>query len=148
MGHFTVIDGLVGNPDLTAKWPFSTWLAYGSPAYSSSNYLYFKGRRDQLKAFSIAKGIVATTPITSKTATPTNATPSVSLDSSNANPSTTEIVWTVEADTNNNNNAELRAFVNSGQSLNLIYDSSAQGSRDLAGPYVNTGLAYAPTIAS
>jgi hypothetical protein len=126
----------------------------GAPAYSSSsNYVYVKAQNDALKGFafnSLATPPLATTTTTSSQATtPSLATPSVSLDSKNATPSATEIVWTIEPDTNSN--AELRAYWNAqtgaSQSLNVLYDSSAQP-KDVPGTYAGQGIAVAPTIAA
>ena len=110
---------LVGNFDTPAYW---------------NNTVYFLGRDDVLKAFSLANGLLSTTP-TSQGSAAFNfpgATPSVS-----ANGSTNGIVWTLQTDAYGTNGPAVLHANDASNVANELYNSTqAAGSRDTLGAAV------------
>ena len=100
---------------------------WGMPAYWNGN-LYFWGRNDTLRSFTVAGGQLSVGPVGQDQATFSTATPSVSSNGNNNG-----IVWAIQADAfAAQGNAILRAY----DATNIkseLYNSSQNSSRD-AGP--------------
>ncbi len=100
---------------------------WGMPAYWNGN-LYFWGRNDNLRSFTVANGQLAVNAIGPDQATFSTATPSVSSNGTNNG-----IVWAIQADAfASQGNAILRAYDATNITSDL-YNSSQNSSRD-AGP--------------
>jgi hypothetical protein len=121
------------------------WL-WAAPAYWN-NTVYFWGRNDVLKAYTLTNGLLGQSPSSSSTITfgfP-GATPSIS-----ANGNTNGIVWAIETDDYGPpaesvaGPAILRAF-DATNVANELYQSAQMGSRDQAGNAVKFTV---PTIAN
>jgi len=113
---------------------------FGAPSYWNNN-VYFGGRSDALKAFSLTNGLLSATPTSASSTTFGFPGPTVSIS---ANGTTNAIAWVVQTDTHNDGNAVLRAYdaTNLG---NEFYDSNQNLPRDNPGPAVRFVL---PTVAN
>jgi hypothetical protein len=114
--------------------PQSITSAFDTPAYFNGQ-VYFGGVGDALKAFTLANGLLSSTPASQSSVVfgYPGTTPSISADGT-AN----GIVWVIE----NGSPAVLRAYP-AGNLATELYDSSQEGSRDQLGKGVKFA---APTV--
>jgi hypothetical protein len=120
---------------------------WGDPAYWN-NTVYFGGRNDQLKAFSLAGGRLSSTPASESQETYGYPGPTPAIS---ANQNTNGIVWTIQTDTYSSvGPAVLRAY-DATDLANTLYSSSQNAARDNAGnpvkfsvPTVANGKVYVP----
>ena len=119
------------------------WM-FAMPAYWN-NTVYFWGRNDVLKAYSLTNGLLGASPSSSSTVSlPSGATPSVS-----ANGNSDGIVWAIDTHAfgkppNSPGPAVLHAF-QATNVANQLYSSDQSGTRDTAGNAVKFTV---PTIAN
>jgi hypothetical protein len=115
---------------------------FSTPAYCQ-NQVYFLASGDVLKTFTLANGLLSTSP-TSQSSTVfgfPGATPSVS-----ANGATNAIIWVLQTDSfsNTSGTAVLHAYDATNVATEL-FDSNQSGTRDFPGPAVKFTL---PTVAN
>jgi len=121
--------------------------AWSSPAYWNGT-VYWWGRNDTLKAFTLANGLLSTTPSKSSvTLFYPGATPTIS-----ANGSTQGIVWAVDTFGYASNSPAVLWAHNASNIATPIYSSSTNSTRDAAGvgvkfvvPTVANGKVYVGT---
>jgi len=156
MGHFNgsynapqnsnVVQWISGQVGATVTNPTAVPLPYVRNSYSTPAYwqnrVYLCGVGDHCKLFTLANGILSTTPVSQTAATfgfP-GIQPVISAASANA---TAAIAWGIEGDASNHV-AVLHAFDATNLAIELYNSSQAANSRDTGGPPLSFTV---PTVA-
>ena len=116
--------------------------SFTTPAYWQ-NHVYFCGAKDVCKAFTLANGLLSTTPTSQAPGSfgYPGSQPVISAASSSA---TSAVLWTIERDSVNNAST-LHAY-DATNLANEVYNSNqASGSRDRGGPPIKFAV---PTVAN
>ena len=109
---------------------------FGSPVYwndGTTGYVYYSGKRDYLKEFTIANGLMSSAPVA--------AAPDLfgwpgSVPSVSANGTHGGIVWTLQDDGYKGGSQSILRAYNALDVSQELYDSTQAGSRDTASPAV------------
>ena len=144
MGHYNACSSQALSCDHAVQAVGGALEAYvtSSPGYFNGA-VYAQGSYNTLRKFSLQNGLFSPVTPTAQTVKKfTNpATPSISYDSTAANPTLSGIVWTIERLTSSP--SILHAYTT--DTLSEIYRSDTQGTRDTLG---TTGTFTVPTIAA
>jgi hypothetical protein len=137
MGGYNTSDKIVQEVTSTASGS-GIW---GSPAYWNGN-LYIGEERNRTKMYSLANGVLSTSPtsVTPETYSYPGPSPSIS-----ANGNTNGILWTIQADSYSMGGASILHAYDATNLANELYSSSQIPGRDSAGKAVKFAV---PTIAN
>jgi len=112
---------------------------WSMPAYWN-NFIYVWGNGGKLQAYSVNNGVISTSPVATSTfplGYP-GATPSIS-----SNGTQNGIVWALQTDSNGANGTSVLHALNATNVATELYNSTQNGTNDLAGPIVKFAV---PTV--